>query len=149
MRGSILVADDDPVYAGFLRSAFARAMPTTPMIHVEDGEEAIQILSDSQGAGQKSHLSPGALLLDLQMPKKDGLEVLEWINGQRNLKDLPVIVISGSQGTPAVARAYELGAKGCLTKPCGRAGLKQLAELLKLWLNSPELPVLRDKPTFL
>jgi CheY-like chemotaxis protein len=150
MRGSILVADDDPIYASFLRSAIARTMPTTPIIHVEDGEEVIRILSSETQLGeQKSNLAPGVLLLDLQMPKKNGLEVLEWIKTQPSLQTLPVIVISNTEGGASVDRAYELGAKGCLAKPCGRSGLQQLAEVLKVWLNSPGPPELRAKLNFL
>jgi two-component system response regulator len=150
VHGSILVADDDPIYANLLRGAIARAMPATPILHFDNGEEVIRLLTDDTQTGRGGAIpTPRILLLDLHMPKKGGLEVLEWMRTQPRLRSLPVIVISTSEDTATVKKAYELGARGFLAKPYGAASLRQLAAVLKSWLSSNSIPEMPAKLNFL
>ena len=137
----ILLADDDLVYARLLHSAIAKVAPSAPFFHVDDGEKAIQFL---EGTGRYSDREkspmPRLLLLDLNMPAKDGFEVLEWIKTRACLRNLPVVVISGSQDADTVARARELGAWAFFAKPNDLAGFQQLARSLESCLDTDRVP---------
>ena len=140
MTGSILLADNDMASARLLQSSIAEALPGTPLFHVKDGEGAIRFLSGLALLGDhKSPPTPLILLADANLPKKNGLEVLEWIKTQESLRRLSVIVLSGAPCTLMVSRAYELGAKACLAKPGDLAGMRQLAESLKIWVDFGEI----------
>jgi two-component system response regulator len=139
MRGlqSILLADDDPIYARLLQSAVAKVAPGVPFFHVEDGEQATRFLGGlGQFSDRNRYPMPGLLLLDLEMPKMDGFQALEWIQERPDLRTLPVVVVSSSQDTASIARSHDLGAWAFFTKPKTAAGFQQLAFSLESCLDS-------------
>jgi len=132
----ILVADDDECAELLMTTAFERAGLVRPIQFVRDGVEAIAYLS---GEGiysdrAKSPL-PTVLLLDLNMPRKDGFEVLSWIRRQPALRQLHVYVLSGSSQARDIHRAYELGATSYLVKPGNLEGLMLQNKALLAWLK--------------
>jgi CheY-like chemotaxis protein len=140
MVRSMLLADDDVIYARLLQTAIARVAPAAPFFHVEDGGEAIRFLSGHGDFSDRARYPlPDVLLLDISMPHKNGLEVLEWIGTETSLAALPVIVISTIEDDATVRRAYELGAKAFLAKPKTFPGFRDLAEVLVNSMNSPRL----------
>jgi len=141
---SLLLAEDDDNDVFFLQKAFEQAKIENPIHVVRDGQEAIEYLS---GAGKFSDRRqfplPYLMLLDLKMPRKTGLDVLQWVHAHPELKCLPVVVLSSSAHRLDIEKAYDLGANGFVVKP---ASLEKRVELAKLiggfWLGMNEAPVI-------
>jgi CheY-like chemotaxis protein len=143
-EGVILLAEDDPNDVLLIQRAFQRTHLANPVQVVRDGEEALAYLS-GQGAfaDRERHPLPVLMLMDLKMPRKTGLEVLAWLRQQPGLKRLPVIVLTSSNQSPDINRAYELGANSYLVKPAGFDSLLELVKNLDMyWLILNEKPEL-------
>jgi len=143
-EGVILLAEDDPNDVLLIQRAFQRTHLANPVQVVRDGEEALAYLS-GQGAfaDRELHPLPVLMLMDLKMPRKTGLEVLAWLRQQPGLKRLPVIVLTSSNQSPDINRAYELGANSYLVKPAGFDSLLELVKNLDMyWLILNEKPEL-------
>ncbi len=133
----ILLAEDDENDVMFLQRAFARAGITNPVQVAPHGQEAIDYLC---GAGPYAnrvlHPFPRLVMLDLKMPKKNGMEVLEWIRAQDCLRGLPVVMFSSSVHPEEIAQASKLGASAFLTKPSGTLERIEMARRIKdSWLT--------------
>ena len=143
-EGVILLAEDDPNDVLLIQRAFQRSLVANPLQVVRDGEEALAYLS-GQGlfADRERHPLPVLMLMDLKMPRKSGLEVLEWVRRQPGLKRLPIVVLTYSNQNPDINRAYELGANSYLVKPAGFDSLLELVKNLDMyWLILNEKPEL-------
>ena len=143
-EGVIQLAEDDPNDVLLIQRAFQRTHVANPLQVVRDGEEALAYLS-GQGpfADRERHPLPVLLLMDLKMPRKSGLEVLEWVRQQPGLKRLPITVLTSSNQSPDINRAYELGANSYLVKPAGFDSLLELVKNLDMyWLILNEKPEL-------
>ena len=147
-RDVILMAEDDDAQATLVVKAFERAGPISPIMVVNDGEEAIEYLSGEGKYAQREHYPlPGLLLLDLKMPNKDGFQVLEWIREHPDLKRLRVVVLTDSKYKQDINRAYELGANSYLVKPGGLRDFVALAEAIKgYWILLSERPEVKKPP---
>jgi CheY-like chemotaxis protein len=128
-EATILLAEDDPNDVLLMKRAFSRARLANPLKVVPDGEEAIAYLS-GQGlyADRERYPFPLLVLLDLKMPKRNGIEVLEWIRNQPELKDLSVVVLTSSEEQPNIQKAASLGASSYLIKP---AEFEDLVEMMR------------------
>ncbi len=112
----VLVADNKEDDYLLLRRAFQET--AIRLSHVRDGDEVIQYLSGSgQFAERENHQLPEALLLDLELPGKNGFEVLRWIRGHPQLATLIVVVLTSAADPADITRAYELRANSYLLKP--------------------------------
>ena len=143
-EGVILLAEDDPNDVLLIERAFQRTHVANPLQVVRDGEEALAYLS-GQGpfADRERHPLPVLMLMDLKMSRKSGLEVLEWVRQQPGLKRLPIVVLTSSNQSPDINRAYELGANSYLVKPAGFDSLLELVKNLDMyWLILNEKPEL-------
>ena len=126
----ILLAEDDVNDALLVERALSRADIQNPVMVVRDGQEAIDYLKGKGPfADRKNFPLPTLALLDIKMPKKNGLEVLEWVrhNGG-GLKLLPVVIMSSSSIQEDIDRAYQLGVNAYLVKP---TAFDELVETLK------------------
>ena len=143
-EGVILLAEDDPNDVLLIQRAFQRNLVANPVQVVRDGDEAVAYLSgQAPFADRERHPLPVLMLMDLKMPRKSGLEVLEWVRQQPGLKRLPIIVLTSSNQTPDINRAYELGANSYLVKPAGFDSLLDLVKNLDMyWLILNEKPEL-------
>ncbi len=141
----ILLAEDDPNDVLLIRRAFERNHVANRVQVVRDGEEALAYLSgQAPFADRQRHPLPVLMLMDLKMPRKSGLEVLEWVRQQPGLKRLPIIVLTSSNQSPDINRAYELGANSYLVKPAGFDSLLDLVKNLDMyWLILNEKPELQ------
>ncbi len=133
----VLVAEDDENDVLFLERAFRKAEITNPLRVANDGQEAIDYLA---GAGKYTdrvqYPLPCLVMLDLKMPRKNGMETLEWIRGQEHFRALPVIIFSSSVHPEEINRAYQLGASAFVSKPSGNQERLELAKRIKQsWLN--------------
>ncbi len=138
----ILLAEDDVNDVLLVQRAFQKSSIANPLQVVRDGEEAVAYLSGNlQYADRDRYPLPVLLLMDLKMPRRSGLEVLVWLRQQPGLKRLPVVVLTSSNQSPDINRAYELGANSYLVKPAGFDSLVELVKNLDMyWL------ILNEKP---
>jgi CheY-like chemotaxis protein len=125
----ILIAEDEDDEAYLLQRALKKAAISNPICLVKNGEQAIEYLA---GAGsftdRTQYPAPLLVLLDLNMPKKSGFEVLAWIRTQPSLKGLAVDILSGSSREEDIERALLLGANLYLKKPITIHELDQLLQ---------------------
>lgn len=135
---TILVADDDQNDVFFLRRAFQKSGVSHALVHVPDGQEAIDYLRGEANYGDRSRYPlPGLLLLDLKMPKVDGFDVLAWLKTRPDLEDLPVVVLSSSSREDDIQRARALGADDYRVKPADFDDLLTLAQdVAARWLST-------------
>lgn len=138
----ILVADDDAEDCEMIREAFAESRLANELRFVVDGEELMDYLYQRgkfQNASDAPH--PGLILLDLNMPKKDGREALREIKASPDLRHIPVIVLTTSKTEEDIFRSYDLGVNSFITKPVAFSALVEIVrELGKYWLEIVELP---------
>jgi CheY-like chemotaxis protein len=149
--GPILVADDDADEVVLLRLAFMKAGLQNPLLAVADGEECLEYLrGDGKFADRSQYPMPQLLLLDLKMPRLNGIQVLTWIRSQPQLKQLPVIVLTGSTFDSDITRAYAAGANSFLPKLLEPAGLaSQVKGIVDFWVGLcllPSMPVEMSPP---
>ena len=132
----ILLADDSEDDVLLIRRAFKKGNIHNPVHVVRDGEEAISYLKgEGRYANRDEYPLPDLLLLDLQMPLKDGFEVLRWIRQQPGLAALRVVVLTSSEDLRDVNEAYRLGANSFLVKPLEFENFVETSMFLKhYWL---------------
>jgi len=130
----ILQVEDDENDVFLMERAFAHAGITNPVRVAVDGQAAIDYLSVAGAFGDRQNYPlPCLVLLDLKLPKISGLEVLEWIRRQPELKKLVVVLFSSSLSPDEVERAYELGVNSFVQKPSDFRQTAEIAQLLKRW----------------
>ena len=139
---TILLADDDPDDRQLTRDAFAENRLVNMLHTVEDGEELMEYLRrQGRYADQKNAPLPGLILLDLNMPRKDGREALKEIKADPELRRIPIVVLTTSKAEEDILRTYDLGVNSYVTKP---VTFKSLVELIKVlgryWFEVVELP---------
>jgi len=141
---TVLVVEDNPTDVLLIRRAFARAQIANPLQVVQDGDAAVQYLSGEGVYGDRGAFPlPAVMLLDLKLPRRSGLEVLEWVRAQAPLRRLPVVMLTSSNQSQDVNRAYDLGANSYLVKPVEFADLaRMLSEVHVYWLDLNVKPTL-------
>lgn len=133
---TVLLVDDSPNDALLMRTVFERAGFAQPLRFAVDGDDAIAYLrGDGRYGDRKQFPMPTAMLLDLNMPRKNGFEVLDWIRHQPELRRLRVYILSASSRPQDIERSYDLGANSYLVKPGNLDGLLHLAKCLAAWLK--------------
>lgn len=138
----ILMADDDAEDREFAREALAEARLANTLLFVEDGEQLMDYLH-RRGAYTDAAASPrpGLILLDLNMPRKDGREALREIKEDPELRAIPVVVLTTSKAEEDVVRTYKLGVNSYIQKP---VTFEQLVKVMKAlgayWFEIVELP---------
>jgi CheY-like chemotaxis protein len=139
---SILIAEDDPDDRILLKEAFESSALSSSLHFVEDGEQLIDFLHQ-RGAYDRAEIPPrpGFILLDLNMPKKDGRESLAEIKATPGLRSIPVVVMTTSNSKEDVSHCYDLGANSYITKPAAMSDLVQMIQSLgKYWFEVVTLP---------
>ncbi|RMD94794.1 MAG: response regulator [Calditrichaeota bacterium] len=114
----ILLAEDDEGHAILIKDALSENGLLNQIDHVHDGQEALDYLYGRNGFEDKGLAAkPDIILLDINMPRVDGLEVLERIKKDDNLKNIPVIMLTTTNNQREIDRSYKLGANSYITKP--------------------------------
>jgi CheY-like chemotaxis protein len=135
----ILMADDDADDRMLARDALRKSRVLNELVCVEDGEQLLAYLRREPPFGDAER--PGLILLDLNMPKKDGLEALEEIKADPSLRRIPIVVLTTSKAEEDLLRSYDLGAASFITKPVTFEGLVELMKTLgRYWIELVELP---------
>jgi CheY-like chemotaxis protein len=140
---TILLADDDEEDRELTRDALQDAHLANEMQFVVDGQDLMDYLRrEGRYAGPEAHAPrPGIILLDLNMPKKDGREALAEIKADPNLRRIPVVVLTTSKDEQDILRTYDLGASSFITKPVTFAGLVEVMRTWsRYWFELVELP---------
>jgi CheY-like chemotaxis protein len=137
----ILVAEDNPDDALFLRRAFRANKIQKPIHIVPDGEEAIAYLEGKGKYGDRiSFPRPGFLILDLKMPCKSGLEVLEWLRIHPEFQVVPTLMLSSSEDPKDIEAAYRLGANAFMVKPSSPQTFERMAKVIhEFWAIAQRL----------
>ncbi len=124
---TVLHVEDEPADRMIVSAAFKKAAPHVVLKAATDGEQAIAYLS-GQGAfaNRELHPMPLLVLLDIKLPRKSGLEVLEWIRKHPDLKSLPVLMLTSSSESNDLDRAYALGANSYLVKTVDLPAMREI-----------------------
>jgi two-component system, chemotaxis family, response regulator Rcp1 len=137
----ILLVEDNPVDVMITRGAFNGGRICNNMHVVEDGEEAMDFLH--KRGKYSSAPSPEIILLDLNLPRKDGREVLAEVKGDPSLRHIPVIILTTSEDEKDIWRSYELQANCFITKPVDMEQFTEaLGRLGEFWFTLVRLPTL-------
>lgn len=139
---TILVADDDPDDRMMIEEAFEENRVVNAVEFVEDGE---QLMAYLRREGDYAHLAgrpyPGIVLLDLNMPRKDGREALKELKADPDLCRIPVVVLTTSQAEEDIYRTYGLGVSSFVTKPVTFEGLVEAIKVIcQYWIQIVALP---------
>lgn len=143
---TILMADDDDDDCMLAREALTESRSTTTDLHfVKDGEELMDYLyKRGKYAKPSESPRPGLILLDLNMPRKDGREALREIKADPQLRQIPIVIMTTSRSEEDVYSSYELGANSFISKPVTFASLVDVMKTLgKYWFEIVELPLKR------
>jgi CheY-like chemotaxis protein len=135
----ILLVEDNPGDARLTREALSMSKVRNTLHRVADGEEAMRFLR-RQGSFATTP-TPDLVLLDLNLPRRDGREVLEDIKGDPALRHIPVVILTSSQADEDIIRSYQLHANCFITKP---VDLEQLTKVVQgieqFWFTLVKLP---------
>jgi CheY-like chemotaxis protein len=139
---SILIADDDADDRELIQAAFDENSTQHHISFVENGEELLHYLKrDGHYADETLHPFPQIILLDLNMPKKDGREALRELKANNVFKSIPVIILTTSQEEKDIINSYELGVNSFIIKPVTYSGLVEFTRVLgQYWFEIAELP---------
>lgn len=131
----ILLVEDNEADADLMAEAFAEN-PRTKLTIARTGEEALDIIRDAPTNGR-----PDMVLLDLNLPKKSGFDVLAELKGDPRSRSIPILILSSSRAEGDVARAYATHANSYLTKPIGVRLLFGMARSVEeYWVSHAQLP---------
>jgi CheY-like chemotaxis protein len=139
---NILLAEDDPDDAFMTREALAESRLANRLHIVEDGVELMDYLYHrGRYADLTAASRPGLILLDLNMPRKDGREALAEIKADPELRQIPVVVLTTSKAEEDIFKTYDLGVNSFITKPVSFQSLVEVMKTLgKYWLEIVKLP---------
>lgn len=128
---TILLAEDNEDDVLIMQSTFRKAAVPNPLQVVSDGDQAIAYLKgEAPYSNRQRYPLPVVILLDLNMPRKNGFEVLAWIRADPNLRHTTVDILTASSRTVDVERAFDLGANSYIIKP---SKVDALVEMIKAW----------------
>jgi CheY-like chemotaxis protein len=140
-KRTMLLVDDSQDDLSLLRIAFKKAEVNFPLQEVHNGEEAIAYLKgESPFDDRTKYPTPAVVLLDLNMPMKNGFDVLRWVGSQPRLKRISVIILTASVRLEDVEQALDLGANAFLVKPTNLEGLVRMIRCLGDWIQINHLP---------
>jgi len=135
----ILLVEDSPGDVKLTREAFEKHREVCDLDVVEDGEAALEYFK--QTGEYRNSPRPDLVILDLDLPKMDGHDVLNEIKRNEGLKSIPVIILTMSEMKEDIERSYQLGANCCITKPIDFDEFEKLVDyIVEFWLKMSELP---------
>jgi CheY-like chemotaxis protein len=139
---TILMADDDDEDYMLTADALKEARISNPLYRVKDGEELMEyLLLKGKYVSRADAPLPSLILLDLNMPRKDGREALKEIEAHADFRKIPVVVLTTSEAKEDVSQCYEIGANSYIVKPVTFEGLvKAIRTLGQYWLEIVKLP---------
>ena len=142
MERPILLIEDNPDDEALTLRAFSKNRVTNPVVVARDGVEAVEYLTASGAhAGRDRSVMPVLVLLDLKLPRIDGLEVLRRIRADEHTAMLPVVILTTSREVQDIRQAYRLGANSYIRKPVDyERFIHTVGQLALYWLSLNETP---------
>ena len=140
MLKPILLVEDNPHDLELTLVALAKSQLANEVVVVRDGAEALDYLLRRGEFAERAEGNPAVTLLDLKLPKVDGLEVLDKIRSTAHLKSMPVVMLTSSKEEQDLVRSYELGVNAYVVKPVDfKEFVRAIADLGSFWavLNEP------------
>jgi CheY-like chemotaxis protein len=139
---TILHVEDDPNDVLLIGRALRKAEIPASVQVVNDGDQAVDYLSGNHAYAQREQFPlPALVLLDLKLPRKSGIEVLQWIRSKPGLRRIPVVMLTSSRQPVDINRAYDLGVNAYLVKPVSFDTLVEMLRTLdSFWLRVNEHP---------
>lgn len=143
---TILMADDDSDDRRLTQEALTESRLMNPMVFVENGEELMDYLRHhGKYAPPHAPARPGLILLDLNMPRKDGRSVLKELKNDPDLRTIPVVVLTTSKADEDVYKSYDLGVNSYIVKPVTFEALVDILQTLeKYWFQIVQLPPVKE-----
>ena len=137
----ILLAEDNPNDAELTLEALASSALANQVTHVKDGVEALEFLRCTGQYSERVHCNPAVTILDIKMPRLDGIEVLRAIRSDPDLRSMPVVMLTSSREEQDLVRSYALGINAYVVKPVKFADfLNAVKEIGVFWAMINELP---------
>jgi CheY-like chemotaxis protein len=140
----ILLAEDDEGHATLIRRNLERAGVANEMIHVQDGQEVLDLIRGEGKYAGRTVNGPLLLLLDINMPRLDGIEVLRRIKADPHSARMPVIVLATTDDPREIERCYQLGCNVYITKPVACEAFVEAIRRLGFFLQIVKLPAAGD-----
>ena len=131
-RQYILSIEDNRSDIALMKRVFDKEIPQCEVEHLEDGESAIQYFETTQF----KETPPKCILLDIKLPKMNGLEVLNYLRNKKGISNVPVVMLSSSDRPEEISETYRLGGNSYLEKPKSFIDLKErLPKIINYWVN--------------
>ncbi|HMH20791.1 MAG TPA: response regulator [Puia sp.] len=139
----VLLVEDNIHDAEMTIRALKKVNLANKLIHVKDGEEALDfIFAEGKFAGREASSLPKVILLDIKMPKVDGIEVLRQLKSREASKTIPIVIMTSSKEEQDIISSYELGVNSYVVKPVDFEGFaKAVSELGLYWLLTNQPPL--------
>lgn len=139
---TILLIEDEPADAQLILRGFEKAKVLNPIVHLTNGDDALRYLA---GRGEFSdrikYPIPALILLDLKLPGLTGIQLLQWLHVQGELKRIPLVVLTADDRKETVNAAYDLGANSYLVKPGNPVDIVRMIKVIQsYWLALNEAP---------
>lgn len=136
----ILLAEDDEGHAGLIKKNLSRAGIVNEIVHFKDGQNVLDFLFCKGDGPHRTSGNSYVLLLDIRMPRVDGLEVLARVKDDSELRKMPIIMVSTTDDPREVARCHELGCNNYVTKPIDYDQFVNAIRRLGLFLAVVQIP---------
>jgi CheY-like chemotaxis protein len=145
-RPTLLIVEDSEDDIFFIERIFKQLAARCELRFARDGGEAIDYLAGKgKFKDRAQYPMPTIILMDLKMPRKNGFEVLEWMQTQPDIKLIPTIVVTSSTLQEDITRAYRLGANAVMNKPVNKDSLLQMLKSFHVyWTDYVEMPEVKS-----
>lgn len=144
---TILLVEDEETDVALLRRGFENAGVLNPILHLSNGDHVLAYLAGEEEYADRARFPlPALILLDLKLPGMSGLQLLRWIRNRREIKRIPVVVLTTSDDAKTINAAYDCGANSYLVKPGNIARIADIVTgIQSYWikLNQPPQLVMR------
>ena len=141
----IIIAEDDQGHAALIKKNLKRSGLANEFIHFTDGEATLEYLFKKGRESERATGVPLLLLLDIKMPKVDGIEVLRQVKNDPELRKIPVTMITTTDDPREVENCYKLGCSSYITKPIDYDKFVEAIRKLGLYLMVVEIPDINGK----
>jgi CheY-like chemotaxis protein len=141
---TILLVEDDAADATLVRRGFGKASVVNPIVHLKNGDDALAYLAGADKYSDRTKFPlPVLILLDLKMPGMTGLQLLQWLRTKREVRRIPVVVLTTDDRPSTIKAAYDLGANSYLVKPGDAAEVSRVVQVIQsYWIELNEAPPL-------
>jgi CheY-like chemotaxis protein len=141
---TILLVEDEPTDAALITRAFEKARVRNPVIHLADGDQVLRYLAGKgEYADRVKYPLPAVILLDLKLPGATGMQILQWMRVQGEIRRIPVVVLTSDESPKTIDAAYDLGANSYLVKPGNAAEVARMVQTIQqYWVELNEPPQL-------